>query len=73
MNVTYDKSWYTELCLGLNAMAVTAPICPRKTEIGYPSGMRHCSIQEKLQGRGVIQTMRSLKWKLEGVLTTRML
>lgn len=50
MNVTYDKSWYTELCLGLNAMAVTAPICPRKTEIGYPSGMRHCSIQEKLQG-----------------------
>lgn len=53
MNVTYDKSWYTELCLGLNAIAVTAPVCPRKTEVGIPSGMRHCSIQRK--------TIRSLR------------
>ena len=36
---TYDKSW--KGYFGLNAMAVTAPTCPRKTEIGYPSGKRH--------------------------------
>lgn len=24
-------------------MAVTAPVCPRKTEIGNPSGNRHCN------------------------------
>lgn len=23
-------------------MAVTAPVCPRRTEIGTPSGKRHC-------------------------------
>ncbi|KAF5960570.1 hypothetical protein HYC85_001779 [Camellia sinensis] len=46
-DVTYDNSWYIELGRGLNAMAVTAPICPRKTEIGNPSGKRHCNTQEK--------------------------
>jgi len=38
---TYDKSWYTAFGLGLNAMAVTAPVCPLKTDIGRPSGKRH--------------------------------
>ena len=38
---TYDKSWYAALVLGLNAIAVTAPVCPRKTDIGKPSGKRH--------------------------------
>jgi len=41
MEKTYDKSWYTAFGLGLNAMAVTAPVCPRKTDIGKPSGKRH--------------------------------
>lgn len=40
-NQPYDNSWYTELGLGLKAIAVTAPVCPRKTEIGSPSGKRH--------------------------------
>jgi len=41
MQKTYDKSWYTAFGLGLNAIAVTAPVCPRKTDIGNPSGKRH--------------------------------
>lgn len=38
----YERIWYTALGLGLKAMAVTAPVCPRRTEIGCPSGKRHC-------------------------------
>lgn len=41
MNLPYDRRWYTELGLGLNAIAVTAPVCPFKTEMGNPSGKRH--------------------------------
>jgi hypothetical protein len=33
--------------LGLNAIAVTAPVCPFRTEIGNPSGKRHYQKQEK--------------------------
>lgn len=29
-------------------MAVTAALCPRKTEIGSPSAKRHCNTQEIL-------------------------
>jgi len=32
--------------LGLNAIAVTAPVCPFRTEIGNPSGKRHYQKQE---------------------------
>jgi hypothetical protein len=38
---THDKSWYVTVGLGLNAMAVTAEVCPLRTEIGSPSGKRH--------------------------------
>lgn len=38
---THDKSWYMALGRGLNAMAVTAEVCPLRTEIGSPSGKRH--------------------------------
>jgi hypothetical protein len=41
MNLPYDRRWYTELGLGLNAIAVTAPVCPFKIEMGNPSGKRH--------------------------------
>jgi hypothetical protein len=44
---THDKRWYTEPSLGLNAMAVTAPVCPCKTEMGIPSGKRHCIIPKR--------------------------
>lgn len=46
LEVAYDRSWYTELGLGVNAIAVTAPVCPRKTEIGNPSGKRHWSTEK---------------------------
>ena len=42
MGQTHDKSWYTALGLGLNAIVLTAPVCPRKTDIDIPSGIRHC-------------------------------
>lgn len=41
-NKTHDKSWKAKAGLGLNAMAVTAAVCPRRTETGNPSGKRHC-------------------------------
>ena len=40
-NWPYDRRWYIEPGLGLNSIAVTAPVCPRNTEIGSPSGKRH--------------------------------
>lgn len=46
---THDKSWQKELGLGLNAIAVTAAACPCRTEIGNPSGKRHCNIYEYLK------------------------
>lgn len=58
MQKTYDKSWYTAFGLGLNAMAVTAPVCPRNTDIGKPSGKRHYeneivkhNVAKKMPGR----------------------
>lgn len=38
---SYERSWYGDPGLGLNAIAVTAPVCPRRTETGKPSGNRH--------------------------------
>lgn len=86
LKVAYDRSWYTELVFGVNAMAVTAPVWPRKTEIGNPSGKRHWSTekvdkpltlqQEKIFKPKIITLQRkqediSVKW--EENLTTRML
>lgn len=70
-NETHDKSWYAELGLGLNAIAVTAPVCPRKTEIGNPSGKRHCTKQNNnLHNWGIkIEFTRFYVW----ILTTRMM
>ena len=39
---THDNSWKAAPGLGLNAIAVTAPVCPLSTETGIPSGIRHC-------------------------------
>lgn len=60
-------------------MAVTAPVCPRKTDIGKPSGKRHYenqivkhNVPKKNLGRRDKQKQKqetcSVKWKL----TTRM-
>jgi hypothetical protein len=38
---THDNSWKAAPGLGLNAIAVTAPVCPLSTETGIPSGIRH--------------------------------
>lgn len=64
-NQPYDNSWYTELGLGLKAIAVTAPVCPRKTEIGSPSGKRHWNKPEGIRQSMIIkqETLDCLKGK----------
>lgn len=44
----HDKSWNTALGLGLNAIAVTAPVWPCKTDTGIPSAKRHCRKRNNL-------------------------